>query len=146
QRVPLLAISPWSKGGFVNSQVFDHTSVIRFIEQRFKALGDKIVETNISPWRRAVVGDLTSMFDFKSPNDKDHVNLPNTDRFFPPVAELGGNIPQTFQPTLSSVIIGVPKQEKGVRPARALPYELDVHVAVSNPTVVLTFINTGGAT
>ena len=47
-----------------------------------------------------------------------------------------------------SVIIGVPAQEKGIRPARALPYELDVHASVnaSNSTVALTFFNTGSAT
>src|SRR5262249_59685709 len=113
-----LAISPWSKGGYVNSQVFDHTSVIQFIEKRFG-----VREPNISPWRRAVAGDLTSMFDFENPNDA-RVRLPNTDGFLPPVAELSGaNIPNTFQPILSDVIIGVPAQEKGVRPARALPYE-----------------------
>ena len=49
QRVPFIAISPWSKGGYVNSQVFDHTSVIQFIEKRFG-----VHERNISPWRRAV--------------------------------------------------------------------------------------------
>src|SRR4030095_11821797 len=48
-RVPMLVVSPWSKGGFVNSQVFDHTSVIRFLEQRFD-----VQEPNISPWRRTV--------------------------------------------------------------------------------------------
>ena len=44
--------------------------------------------------------------------------------------------------------VGIPAQEKGVRPARALPYELDVHAKVnaSNRTVVLKFMNTGGAT
>jgi phospholipase C len=43
------------------------------------------------------------------------------------------------------VILGVPTQEKGIRPARALPYELNVHAAVnaSNQTIVLTFLNTG---
>ncbi|SSW73076.1 Non-hemolytic phospholipase C [Achromobacter veterisilvae] len=58
-RVPMLAISPWSRGGWVNSQVFDHTSVIRFLEARFG-----VAEPNISAWRRAVAGDLTSAFDF----------------------------------------------------------------------------------
>ena len=43
-RVPFLAISPWSKGGYVNSQVFDHTSVIQFIEKRFG-----VVETQYLP-------------------------------------------------------------------------------------------------
>ena len=33
-RVPMFVISPWSKGGYINSQVADHTSVIRF-EARF---------------------------------------------------------------------------------------------------------------
>ena len=50
-RVPMYVISPWSKGGWVNSQVFDHTSVIRFVEQRFG-----VMEPNISAWRRAVCG------------------------------------------------------------------------------------------
>src|SRR5207248_5441924 len=37
QRVPFIAISPWSKGGYVNSQVFDHTSVVQFIEKHFRS-------------------------------------------------------------------------------------------------------------
>ena len=140
-RVPLLAISPWSKGGYVNSQVFDHTSVIQFIEQRFG-----VHERNISPWRRAVAGDLTSVFNFANPNDA-HANLPSTSGYLPPPAELAGGNTVTFQPTLSSAIVGVPPQEKGIRPARALPYTLNVTGAVntSNGTVGLTFWNTGSA-
>src|SRR6202162_5774402 len=64
-RVPMTVVSPWSKGGFVCSQVFDHTSVIRFIEQRFG-----VAEPNISQWRRAVCGDLTTAFDFRTPDSK----------------------------------------------------------------------------
>ena len=63
-RVPLIAISPWSKGGKVSAEVFDHTSVLRFLERRFG-----VVEENISPWRRAVCGDLTSLFDFQGAGD-----------------------------------------------------------------------------
>ena len=141
-RVSLLAISPWSKGGYVNSQVFDHTSTIRFIEKRFG-----VFESNISPWRRAVVGDLTSVFNFTNPNDAP-VSLPDTTGYLPPVAELAGGNTTTFVPTPNDLLIGVPAQEKGIRPARALPYELDVHAAVdaSKGTIVLTFLNTGGAT
>jgi phospholipase C len=141
QRVPFVAISPWSKGGFVNSQVFDHTSLIRLIEKRFG-----VQEPNISPWRRAVAGDLTSVFNFTNPNDAP-VSLPNTDSFLPPPAELAGGNTNTFRPTLNNVIVGVPSQEKGIRPARALPYELDAQASVdaSNGTVVLTFLNTGRA-
>jgi phospholipase C len=140
--VPLLVISPWSKGGFVDSEVFDHTSVIQFIEKRFG-----VVEQNISPWRRAVTGDLTSAFNFSNPNHA-HVHLPSTADDLPPTVELAGGNVNTFDPTLNDVVIGVPTQEKGIRPARALPYELDVHATVSaSPgTVRLTFINTGNAT
>lgn len=46
------------------AQVFDHTSVIQFIEQRFA-----INVPAISSWRRAVCGDLMSAFDFQSPPD-----------------------------------------------------------------------------
>jgi phospholipase C len=141
-RVPLIAISPWSKGGFVNSQLFDHTSLIKFIEKRFG-----VFEPNISPWRRAAVGDLTSVFNFANPNHG-HVKLQNPVRFLPSIPELEGGSVADFIPTLDTVSIGVPQQEKGLRAARALPYELNVHAKVnaSNRTVVLKFINTGGAT
>jgi len=140
-RVPFLVISPWSKGGYVNSQVFDHTSVIQFIEKRFG-----VVEKNISPWRRTVAGDLTSAFNFTNPNEG-RVHLPSTDGFLPPVNELAGGDVDTFIPTPSQVLIGLPKQEKGLRPSRALPYELVVngHVNASNSTFGLDFINTGKA-
>ena len=141
-RVPLLAISPWSKGGFVNSQVFDHSSLIQFIEKRFE-----VFEPNISPWRRTVVGDLTSVFNFANPN-RGHFKLPSTTGFLPSIAELSGGSVDDFIPSVDTVIIGVPKQEKGVRPARALPYELNVHATVNSgdSTVTLKFTNTGGAT
>src|SRR5580698_9762467 len=137
QRVPFLVISPWSKGGYVNSQVLDHTSVIQFIEKRFR-----VHESNISPWRRAVCGDLTSAFNFANPNHAS-VRLPDTSSFLPPADELAGGNTTTFNPTLSSVIVGLPGQEKGIRPARALPYEMDVRASVNASTVVLTFFNTG---
>jgi phospholipase C len=141
-RVPFLAISPWSKGGYVNSQVFDHTSVIQFIEKRFG-----VFERNITPWRRAVTGDLTSVFNFANPNDR-HAKLPSTDGYLPSVAELAGGNVNDFIPSLGTSIVGVPAQEKGIRPARALPYELDVHASVStsNSAIELTFFNTGDAT
>jgi phospholipase C len=141
QRVPFLAISPWSKGGYVDSQVFDHTSVVQFIEKRFG-----VVAKNVSAWRRAVAGDLTSLFNFATPNDT-HVHLPFTGGDLPPAAELAGGNTTTFHPLLNDVIVGVPTQEKGIRPARALPYQLDVHATVNSAlgSVRLTFSNTGWA-
>ncbi|MFE7591433.1 alkaline phosphatase family protein [Kitasatospora sp. NPDC057512] len=59
-RVPMIAVSPWTVGGYVNSQVFDHTSQVRFLENW---LG--VHQPAISRWRRTVAGDLSSVFDFQ---------------------------------------------------------------------------------
>jgi phospholipase C len=62
-RVPMLVISPFSRGGFVCSDTFDHTSLLRFLERRFGA-----EVPNLSAWRRGVTGDLTSAFNFVAPD------------------------------------------------------------------------------
>ena len=61
-RVPMLIVSPFSQGGFVARDVFDHTSILKFIERRFN-----VRCPNISQWRRDTVGDLTSAFNFADP-------------------------------------------------------------------------------
>jgi phospholipase C len=71
-RVPLMIISPFSRGGFVSSDLFDHTSVLRFLETRFGA-----EVPNLSAWRRTAVGDLTTAFNFKNP-DQSIPSLPVT--------------------------------------------------------------------
>jgi len=71
-RVPMLIISPFSRGGLVSSDLFDHTSVLRFLETLFGA-----EVPNLSTWRRATVGDLTSAFNFKT-TDQSNPNLPST--------------------------------------------------------------------
>src|SRR5262249_2235737 len=88
---------------------------------------------------------------FKNPNDAPVIGLPNTDSFFPPKAELISNLnnlPKTFEPKGTDVIFGVPTQEKGVRLARAVPYELEAARAIdaSPHTRVLTYVNPGKAT
>ncbi len=62
-RVPMLVVSPFSRGGFVCSDTFDHTSLLRFLETRFG-----VEVPNLSAWRRAVTGDLTSAFNFAAPD------------------------------------------------------------------------------
>jgi phospholipase C len=62
-RVPTLIASPLSRGGFVCSDVFDHTSVLRLLEARFGA-----EVPNLSAWRRSVTGDMTSAFNFAGPD------------------------------------------------------------------------------
>jgi len=133
-RVPMIVISPWSKGGWVNSQVFDHTSLIRFVERRFG-----VVEPNITPWRRTVTGDLTSAFNFESPNDA-IVPLPSTAAYQPPNQD---RYPD-YMPT-PPANQALPEQEPGTRPARALPYELHVGGEVNASGIQLFFRNTGKA-
>jgi phospholipase C len=140
-RVPMIVISPWSKGGWVNSEVFDHTSLIRFIERRFGKQYPGITESNITPWRRTVAGDLTSAFNFVSPNDAT-VPLPSTLAYEPP----DNNRHPDYVPT-PPTSQALPVQEPGTRPARALPYELHVHgeVNASQGGVQIFFRNSGRA-
>src|SRR5262249_14694185 len=126
-RVPMVVISPWSKGGWVNSQLFDHTSMIRFLEARFADGHPDLVETNITPWRRAVAGDLTTAFDFKTPNTSRHISLPSTKDFKP--EDLVRHPDEVPVPPAHGT---VPTQEEGVRLARAIPYELDALGAVQD--------------
>jgi phospholipase C len=58
-RVPMLVVSPFSRGGFVCSDTFDHTSTLRLLEARFGA-----EVPNLTAWRRAATGDMTSAFNF----------------------------------------------------------------------------------
>jgi len=66
-RVPFLLVSPWTRGGWVASEVFDHTSIIKFLETWAAHLGKPFTSPNISAWRRSIVGDLTSALDFANP-------------------------------------------------------------------------------
>ncbi len=72
-RVPMIIMSPFSRGGFLSSDVFDHTSTLRFLESRFG-----VEVPNLSQWRREVTGDLTSAFNFKRP-DASTPELPEVD-------------------------------------------------------------------
>ncbi|HYK38354.1 phosphocholine-specific phospholipase C [Alloacidobacterium sp.] len=133
-RVPMIVISPWSKGGWVNSQLFDHTSMIRFIETRFG-----VHEPNITPWRRAVCGDLTSAFDFSTANNA-AVSLPQTIAYQPPDNKRHPD----YKPTPPRHQ-KMPVQEPGTRPARALPYALHAQgeADISSGKFTLHFANSG---
>lgn len=137
-RVPMIAISPWSKGGWVNSEVFDHTSVIRFIEARFG-----VHEPNITPWRRAVCGDLTSLFDFAAPDQSDAVaSLPAT----APRAARARALKGTRIPVIPA-LPELPVQAGGTRPSRALPYALHAQALADagSAALHLSFTNSGRA-
>lgn len=130
QRVPMLVVSPWSKGGYVCSETLDHTSIIRFMERRFG-----VHEPNISPWRRAISGDLSSAFDFAR-KDAKPVALPDTDGYQPPDHDRHPSYVPT--PPANPVL---PKQERGSRPARPLKYAplVDGSADTAAGTFTLTF-------
>lgn len=141
-RVPMIVASPWSKGGWVNSEVFDITSTIQFVEQFVnKKYGKNIHEDNISSWRRAITGDLTSVFrpagsskstslPFLDRNtqirDIDQAkNLPAPNHFHQWSAAEIETLKQQKKQSL-----WLAKQEKGQRPSNALAYELYVHETI----------------
>jgi phospholipase C len=114
-RVPMLIISPWTRGGFVDSEVFDHTSVIQFLERWTTAIGKPAACTFISDWRRRVCGDLVSAFDFRAPV----YGLPELPK--PDVSIAVATCKDLPNPEPLSQTL--PMQEPGARPARALPYQ-----------------------
>ncbi|WP_329568616.1 phosphocholine-specific phospholipase C [Kitasatospora sp. NBC_01266] len=135
-RVPLWVASPWSRGGWVNSQVFDHTSVLRFLEE---VTG--VQEPNISQWRRTVCGDLTSCFDFKKP-DFSLPKLPDTTALMAK-ADANSSLPPVALP--ASGTQSMPATERGDRPHRPLPYRpwADIDVDRESGKVTCTMTNYG---
>lgn len=131
-RVPMIVISPWTTGGFVNSQVFDHTSVLRFLETRFG-----VQAPNISPWRRAVAGDLTSVFDFSGEGGLPHFNEARH--------AMGRADRECKLPRPNWQKEDLPVQEHGQRLSRALPYDLHVTGSWTGNGFVLEFTNRGSA-
>ncbi|MFH9721985.1 phosphocholine-specific phospholipase C [Streptomyces sp. NPDC017254] len=129
-RVPMLVASPWSTGGYACSETFDHTSVIRFMESRFG-----VREPNISPWRRAVCGDLTSAFDFTR-TDTTAASLPPTAGYYPPDRNRHPDFLATAPASGT-----MPRQEPGGRRTRPLKYApyVDGAADVTAGTYRLTF-------
>jgi phospholipase C len=133
-RVPMIVASPWSRGGWVNSQLFDHTSTLAFLEHFVqRKYGKTVREANISAWRRAFCGDLTSCF---RPFDGEQLKLGFLERDqFVIVIEQARykEIPSHFTPLTEEQIKSVNSdplssewtahQEPGIRPSCALPSE-----------------------
>jgi phospholipase C len=106
-RVPMLVISPFSRGGLVSSDLFDHTSVLRFVETLFGA-----EVPNLSAWRRSMVGDLTSALNFQGP-DNSIPSLPATIPAIPQmIQECAANLAGTRAYTLPNPQT-LPTQESG---------------------------------
>ena len=89
-RVPMLIVSPFTRGGLICSDLFDHTSMLKFLERRFGAeipgYDPAQKRPGISTWRRGITGDLTSAFNFAAaPDPNTPVILPATNRADPRV-------------------------------------------------------------
>jgi phospholipase C len=108
-RVPMLIVSPFSKGGFVCRDRFDHTSLLRFLEARFG-----VGVPNLTAWRRGVVGDLTTAFNFVAPDlTAAHLTQPVPDTVVRHPECATEEASPTPYPTPTAQ--GAPKQERGHR-------------------------------
>ncbi len=105
-RVPCLLVSPWTIGGWVCSETFDHTSVLRFLEQL-----TGVHEPNISEWRRNTFGDLTSAIRVGN-SRKQPPTLPDTVAALRQAQYASSHLPKPVLPGASQQ---PPKQEDGQR-------------------------------
>jgi phospholipase C len=135
-RVPMIIASPWTRGGCVCSQVFDHTSVLQFLEKFLShKIGRPVEEPNISQWRRTVCGDLRSAFQANGdvqdwlhapPDASTVIERIHRAKFKQP--------PSDFKPLTTTDLEQIrreprasplmPRQEPGIRRSSPLPYEL----------------------
>jgi phospholipase C len=99
-RVPMLVVSPFSRGGLVYTDVLDHTSTLRFLETRFG-----VEVPNLSAWRRSVTGDLTGAFNFAAPPRYGRPSLP----------AVSGDGACSLATPVSTTSGQFPKQESGRR-------------------------------
>jgi len=152
-RVPMVVASPWSRGGWVNSQLFDHTSCLQFLEYFLsQKTGKRIEESNISAWRRTVSGNLTSVFRPHTAEKTSNPAFLSRDPFLESIHKAQfKKVPSNYtlltktqldqyksDPRSSPLM---PKQEKGVRPSCALPYQLhaDAQLSKDRKMIELTF-------
>ncbi|WP_067719738.1 phospholipase C [Nocardia yamanashiensis] len=97
-RVPCLVVSPYSRGGLVASETFDHTSQLRLLERRFG-----VEVPNLTAWRRGVTGDMTSAFDFAARPDSTKPAFAPADRKVQAaLAQCGPNV------ALGTATVGTP--------------------------------------
>jgi phospholipase C len=108
-RVPCLLISPFSRGGYVSGQTFDHTSTLRLIEARFG-----VEVANLSAWRRQTCGDFTRALGLGEPPRLDVPALPETAQALELIERNVVNLPAPIVPEQQSM----PRQEPGTRPRR----------------------------
>jgi phospholipase C len=119
----------------VNSELFDHTSTLMFLEHFVQRnFGKAVREENISGWRRAISGNLTSVFRPYDTNELD-LGFLDRDKFVVSIQksrykEMPSNYRRLHPNQIHDINHNLPHsrftshQEPGIRPACALPYEL----------------------
>jgi phospholipase C len=134
-RVPMMICSPWTRGGYVDSNVYDHTSMLQFL-----AKWTGVKPANVTPWRELVTGDLTAAFDFKHPDFSVPKNIPTLDQTWALTQLTGGS---TTPPAEGDQ--KMPAQEPGTRPHRPSSHQphADVTVDRSASKVTATLTSTG---
>jgi phospholipase C len=105
-RVPCIIVSPWTQGGWVASETFDHTSVLQFLETL-----TGVTIPNITAWRRSTFGDLTSALGF--PVNSPFPRLPDTKG---PLAQAVYEVNNYPAPVFPGASQTPPVQETGPRP------------------------------
>jgi len=140
-RVPLILVSPWTRGGWVAKETFDHTSLIQLMEVFTTSLGKPAICTKISAWRRSVCGDLTSAIDFSS-FDNSLPALPDPAGLLATV-ETDLTLPSPPEPALGQQTVPV-QSVQGPLKLRPAPYQqhADILVDRSAGTVTATMTNT----
>jgi phospholipase C len=133
-RVPMVICSPWTRGGYVDSNVYNHTSMLQFL-----AAWTGANPANVTPWRASVTGDLTAAFDFQHP-DFSIPKIPTLDQTWALTQLTGGS---TTPPAEGAQ--KMPSQEPGTRPHRPTLYQLHADVTVNRKTsqVTAALANTG---
>lgn len=144
-RVPLVIASPWSRGGKVCSQLFEHTSTLQFLETFVNEKFNKKIDfSNISAWRRAISGNLTSAF---SPFDSKSERLPFLERnkivqriYNAKFQQVPAGYIKLSAAQISQAVTDpskcdfLPRQEPGTKTALGLPYELYTHGKLNKDT------------
>ncbi|HKG05623.1 MAG TPA: phospholipase C, phosphocholine-specific [Pedobacter sp.] len=140
-RVPLIVASPWTRGGKVCSEVFDHTSTLQFLEGFVnRKFGKKIHLGNISEWRRTICGDLTSAFSPYNGNKLEEIPFLDRNKSVETLYNAKfKDEPSGFKKLSGDEIIRISAnpallnlQEKGIKQACALPYELYCDAGMSS--------------
>ncbi len=150
-RVPMIVASPWSRGGKVCSEVFDHTSTLRFLEKWVKHRYKRDVrEDNISNWRRAICGDLSSAFSSFDPNTSgEQLSFVDRDPFFVRIREAQHctlTLPwRGFNGSEMNALVNnpwatpdMPRQEPGTKIAQPLFYDLTGNLSIRNGKPLLS--------